>query len=79
TAQRNPLFNRLLGLRDPLLKIPVPLREEDPEIPLDLAAALAATYEIAAYDLSIDYTQPPPPPELSSEDAAWVRGVTGRT
>lgn len=26
-----------------------------------------------AYDLSIDYSALPPPPELSSEDAAWLR------
>ncbi|MCW5849653.1 MAG: DUF4058 family protein, partial [Anaerolineae bacterium] len=26
----------------------------------------------AAYDLSVDYTQSPPPPALSDEDSAWL-------
>jgi len=29
------------------------------------------------YERLLDYTQPPPPPELSAEDAAWARERTG--
>jgi hypothetical protein len=29
-------------------------------------------YERGAYELRIDYHQPPPPPPLSPEDAEWV-------
>ncbi|MCI0397524.1 MAG: DUF4058 family protein [Chloroflexi bacterium] len=60
-----------LGLRDPLPVVPVPLRAPDPDVPLELSPALAAVYEEAAYDLSIDYRQPPPPPPLTAEDQQW--------
>jgi hypothetical protein len=54
-----------LQLPDPLPILPVPLQAPDADVPLDLALALAAIYEEAAYDLSIDYQQEPPPPALS--------------
>lgn len=61
-----------IRLQDKLPTVPVPLLEPDPDVPLDLGAALAAIYDEAAYDLSIDYAQPPPPPPLSPEDATWI-------
>lgn len=67
-----------IGLRDPLPTVPVPLRPEDEDIPLSLAAALREVYEAAAYNKSIDYSQPPPPPELSPEDSEWARQVASR-
>ncbi|WP_448560712.1 DUF4058 family protein [Trichothermofontia sp.] len=42
----------------------VPLREPDPDVPLDLQAMLMVIYDEAAYDLSLDYTQLPPTPAL---------------
>ena len=30
-------------------------------------------YERAAYDLSIDYTENPPPPALTEEEDRWLR------
>ena len=62
-----------LGLQEPLPTIPIPLRAPDPDIPLNLSEALAAIYEEAAYDLSIDYTQPPPPPVLPETDVRWIK------
>jgi hypothetical protein len=62
-----------LMLRDPLPTIPVPLRPSDDDVALNLAAALMAVYEEAAYDLSIDYRQDPPPPALPEADRAWLR------
>ncbi len=53
--------------------VPIPLRAPDPDVPLELGAALATIYDEAAYDLSIDYGAPPPPPPLSDEDAAWLQ------
>ncbi len=53
--------------------VPVPLRPPDNDIALDLSMALAATYDEAAYDLSIDYSQEPPQPELSATEREWLR------
>ncbi len=60
-----------IQLADPLPVIPVPLLGDDPDVPLDLGGALAAIYDRARYDLSIDYTAAPFPP-LAEEDAAWA-------
>jgi len=62
-----------LSLRDALPEIPIPLRAPDGDSLLELGPALAAIYDEAGYDLSIDYQEPPPPPALSAADAAWVR------
>jgi hypothetical protein len=51
---------------------PVPLREPDGDVPLDLQAVVAAAYERGAYGIRIDYRQPPPPPPLAPEEAEWV-------
>lgn len=64
-----------IRLQDALPTVPVPLRSPDPDVPLELGAALATIYDEAAYDLSIDYSAPPPPPELSEKDAAWMRSI----
>jgi hypothetical protein len=66
-----------LSLRDTLPEIPVPLREPDPESLIELGAALAAVYDEAGYDLSIDYTQSPPSPALDEADTAWMRQLLG--
>ena len=52
-------------------------REPDADSLLELAAAFAAVYDEAGYDLSIDYAQAPPPPPLSDADAAWMRKLPG--
>lgn len=64
-----------IRLQDQLPTIPVPLREPDPDIPLNLPVAFNAIYDEAAYDLSIDYTQSPPPPAFSEEDMRWMRSL----
>ncbi|MFN8493480.1 MAG: DUF4058 family protein [Caldilineaceae bacterium] len=60
-----------LQLLDALPVLPVPLRTPDADITLDLGLALRTIYERAAYDLSINYREAPPPPALSPEDTAW--------
>ena len=60
-----------IQLRQKLPVIAIPLKDRDPDVPLDLAAVLQSAYEIAEYDGSIDYTQPPTPP-LSPADAKWA-------
>ena len=61
-----------LHLREPLPIVPVPLQDSDPDVPLDVGKALQAIYDRAAYDLRLDYTQPPPDPALSADDTQWV-------
>jgi hypothetical protein len=56
--------------------VPVPLRDPDPDVALDLGAALRTVYDESSYDLSVDYTVPPPPPPLSPGEAAFVAGRT---
>ncbi|MCC6630244.1 MAG: DUF4058 family protein [Chloroflexi bacterium] len=60
------------GVRDPLPTVAVPLVDDLLDVPLDLQAAATTIYERAAYDVVLDYTQPPPAPPLTTEDAAWA-------
>ena len=57
---------------DPLPRVPVPLLEPDPDVGLDLAAAVSATYDHGGYARMIHYNDPPPPPPLSDAEAAWL-------
>lgn len=60
-----------IRLRKPLPTIGIPLRRRDPDVPLDLQAALDAAYDLAVYDRTIDYDEPPAVP-LKPSDAAWA-------
>jgi hypothetical protein len=72
-AQHRPrIYIWPMSLRAALPVVAVPLLPPDPDLPLDLTAALKRIYATARYDLRIDYRQAPPPPDLSAEDAAWV-------
>ena len=62
-----------LQLQDSLPTVPVPLNQPDGDVPLSLSEALAAIYEEAAYELSLNYSQPPPPPSLSKSDTQWMQ------
>lgn len=62
-----------MDLQDPLPVVPVPLRAPDDDIPLDLASAFTTIYDRAAYDLSLNYAEPPPPPPLSASEQIWLR------
>jgi len=55
-----------------LPKIPIPLRTPDPDAILDMSQVMENVYERGAYDVQIDYEQPVPPPEISSDEQAWV-------
>lgn len=59
-------------LRQPLPVVPVPLLPPDADVPLDLQAAVNACFALVGYERLLDYAGPPPPPDLSEEDAAWV-------
>ncbi|MCS6841521.1 MAG: DUF4058 family protein [Roseiflexus sp.] len=60
-----------IQLQDLLPIVPVPLRAPDPDVPLDLSAALNDAYAEGRYNLRIDYRNPPPPPPLTPADEAW--------
>src|SRR5205823_4442575 len=64
-------------LRDLLPLVPVPLANGDPDVQLDLKAALDAVYDRAGYDYLLDYGQEVEPP-LSEGDAAWAREIASR-
>ncbi|HYN87306.1 MAG TPA: DUF4058 family protein [Ardenticatenaceae bacterium] len=64
-----------IPLRGRLPAVPVPLLTPDPDVLLDLQAAMAACYDLVGYELLLPYDQPPPPPPLSGEDAEWVETV----
>ncbi len=61
------------NLEENLPIVPVPLRQPDPDVPLDLRKALDLVYERSMYELSIDYSEDPPPPALSVEKKNWLR------
>jgi hypothetical protein len=58
-------------LRAPLPIVSIPLRGGDPDVPLDLQAVLSAVYDRGAFDLLIDYREPPTPP-LAPDADAWA-------
>lgn len=60
-----------VALNEPLPTIPVPLLPPDPDVPLDLTAAVVSLYQRAVYDRRIDYSQPVPPPPLRPAMADW--------
>lgn len=62
-----------INLQDPLPVISIPLRAPDTDIPLDLTTTFATIYDRAAYDLSIDYNEPPPPPPLTPTEQSWLK------
>jgi hypothetical protein len=68
------------SLRDPLPRIPVPLRSPDPDAVLDLQAILNRVYDAAGYEDYI-YSGTPKPP-LSPNDQQWAMELltaAGRT
>lgn len=59
-------------LQEKLPVVAVPLRAPDDDVPLDLGLALSTIYDEAAYDLTIDYRQTPPPPAFDPETQLWI-------
>jgi hypothetical protein len=68
-----------INFADPLPVVGLPVGPQRADLPLDLAAAFRAAYELAVRPGSIDYGQEAvPPPELNDPDSAWVRTLTRR-
>jgi len=77
-AQRRPTAEVWpFTLRDPLPVIPIPLADQDPDIPLDLQGTFTAVHDRARYDRSPGYERGTTPP-LNPEDADWARALLER-
>jgi len=78
-SQRRPMTQIWpLSLREPLPTVPVPLLRPDGDVPLDMQAAVTACFALVGYERLLDYSVPPPPPELDAEERAWVAEVVSR-
>lgn len=74
-GDRRPSANLYaFNLRDIIPIFPIPLRSEDEEPVLDLQNLLHNIYDVAGYDLQIDYSRECVP-ALSETNAAWVDGL----
>ena len=74
-AEHRPMTDVFpIALSDPLPAVPVPLLGGDPDVSLDLQAALRNIYDLLGYDLAIDYSQPPEIP-LQHDEEQWVESV----
>ena len=62
-----------ITLRQHLPKVSIPLRQDDPEVPLNLQELVDRAYVTGRYG-SIDYSRPCDPP-LNPEDTAWLDGL----
>ena len=63
------------GLREWLPCIPVPLKQDEPEVPLDLQFVFNRAYDGGPYRRgAIDFEKPPEPP-LSGDDDGWAEGL----
>jgi hypothetical protein len=62
-----------VAMRDPLPRIPIPLRLPDPDVSLDLQDVLHGVYDRAGYQDYIYRGHPNPP--LGPEDAQWAASL----
>jgi hypothetical protein len=61
-------------LRQKLPVIPIPLRDGDDDVQLDMQEVLTMAYERGSYDLVIDYARPPVP-ALDARSAEWAKEI----
>lgn len=61
-----------IDLREMLPVIAVPLRQEEPDVPLDLQFVAQRAYRGGPYLRAIDYTQLPPEPPFTPEKLEWI-------
>lgn len=61
------------GLRDRLPRLAIPLADDDPDVTLDLQAAVELVHVEGRYGRRIQYERPCDPP-LAPDDQAWATG-----
>jgi Protein of unknown function (DUF4058) len=62
------------SLRQPLPKLPVPLRGDDPDLIFDLASVFTTAYDRGRFRRRISYSAPIIPP-LGDDDQRWVESI----
>lgn len=71
-SARRPLADLYaFNLQNEIPKFPIPLQSGDAEPVVDLQALLNSMYDVAGYDMRIDYRREAVPP-LSESDAIWA-------
>jgi hypothetical protein len=65
-----------MPLRQALPTVPIPCRETDADVPLDLQPIIDRIYLEGAHD-DLDYSQPPEPP-FTSADAEWAAELSAK-
>ena len=73
-GERMPLAELYLWtVRDPLPRLPIPLREPDADILIDLAVLVDRVYDLGRYARTLRHDAPlPETMSLAPEDRAWV-------
>jgi hypothetical protein len=66
------------SVRQPLPRIPIPLRAPDPDVPLDLPSLFAYGYERGRYNRALDYSAPLDLP-LASADRTWAEDLAHKS
>lgn len=64
-----------VALNETLPPLPIPLLPPDPDLTLDLQAAVAEVYDDSRYDLRLAYQPPIPPPSLRPAVQVWVENL----
>ena len=64
-------------VRDPLPRLPIPLREPDPDVLIDLSILVGRVYDLGRYARTLRHDAPlPEPSTLTPDDRAWVESLT---
>jgi hypothetical protein len=65
-------------VRDSLPRIPIPLRDSDPDVSIDLAASVNRVYNLGRYARTLRHELPlPETSALTPEDRAWIQSQSG--
>jgi hypothetical protein len=71
-------FLHPLRLGDNLPTVAVPLLPDDGSVALDLQAAFTKAYDSGSFSREVRYLEQPPDIALTSEQAAWARGILSK-